>query len=64
MFAPNTQEILARFTPTLEACPEQAPTLTYCRWNFAPRYAVAAGALAFVALIAITRVSEFLYWQF
>ncbi len=64
MFAPNTQEILARFTPTLEACPEQAPTHKRFNWNFAPAYAVAAGAMAFVALIAITRVSEFLYWQF
>jgi len=64
MFAPNTQEILARFTPTLEACPEQAPTHRRFAWNLAPRYAVAAGAITFIALIAITRVSEFLYWQF
>ena len=64
MFAPNTQEILARFTPTLEACPEQAPAHKRFVWSLAPRYAVAGGALAFVALIAITRVSEFLYWQF
>ena len=62
---PNTQQILAPFEPVLE---EVDGGMTYRRprlvWSFAPRHAVALGAAAFIALISITRVSEFLYWQF
>jgi D-alanyl-lipoteichoic acid acyltransferase DltB (MBOAT superfamily) len=71
-FAPTTQELLAGYHPVLEAVdglgaavPSPAgPRLL--RWHWAPSAgsAMTVGALAFFGIIAITRVSEFLYWQF
>jgi hypothetical protein len=68
--APSTQELLARYEPVLEArgIPtvgrEPSGALFDWRWSLSRPFAIAAGALAFVGIISITRVSEFLYWQF
>jgi len=62
---PNTQEFLARYQPSLVASGlDHTKHILYGRWSFSPAWAVAGGALAFVGVISITRVSEFLYWQF
>ncbi len=65
-FLPNTQELLARHCPVLEMSGELAPEKGRhnLRWMPTPAWAVTVGALGFLALISITRVSEFLYWQF
>jgi hypothetical protein len=61
--APNTQEIMARFEPVLDSPRtnlERAPIL----WRPSLGWGIAIGTVAFVAMISIVRVSEFLYWQF
>ena len=63
LIMPNTQELLARFNPAL-AGPETVQPAGYGRWSLSPGWAVAFGAIAFLGIISITRVSEFLYWQF
>ena len=62
-FGPNTQEIMSRFEPVLEMSSHGAggPRLA---WRPSLRWAIAGGAVAFLGIISITRVSEFLYWQF
>lgn len=58
---PNTQELMARFDPAL--LPKDM-VRTMGLWSLSKRWAVAAGAFAFIGVLSITRVSEFLYWQF
>jgi hypothetical protein len=59
---PNTQELLAAYHPTLES--RGTSQGQRFAWRPTPAWGVAFGALAFVAVISVTRVSEFLYWQF
>ena len=61
---PNTQELLARFDPALEISADDIKTRFYARWSLSAGWAVALGTIAFIGTISITRVSEFLYWQF
>jgi len=61
---PNTWELLARFHPNLPSGLDGSRSALYGRWSLTPRWAVLAGALAFIGVIAITHQSEFLYWQF
>jgi D-alanyl-lipoteichoic acid acyltransferase DltB (MBOAT superfamily) len=63
-FAPNTQEIMARYAPALDA-----ETIQPARWAWRPGFAsafavtlVAAPALYFI--LFTDRVSDFLYFQF
>jgi alginate O-acetyltransferase complex protein AlgI len=70
--APTTQELLAAYDPVLEpiggsgsAVPRLVGSrLLRLRWAPNGGWALAVGALGFFGTIAITRVSEFLYWQF
>ena len=69
---PNSQQILGRFDPVLEASARPAGggvrgpagRRSWWEWRPSPLWAFAIGCIAFVAMISITRVSEFLYWQF
>jgi hypothetical protein len=61
-FAPNTQQIMARAEPTLQAVAGTAPSLL--RWAPAPRWGLAIGAVAAIGLLSVTHGREFLYWQF
>jgi alginate O-acetyltransferase complex protein AlgI len=69
---PNSQQILARVNPVLESLggpaggDVQATAIRrfWWEWQLSPLWAVAIGCAAFIAMISITRVSEFLYWQF
>jgi alginate O-acetyltransferase complex protein AlgI len=69
---PNSQQIMAGFDPVLREPdrPSAAvrsiaePRHAVWRWRPAPVWAVAVGCIAFLGVISITRVSEFLYWQF
>lgn len=63
--APNTQEIMARYEPVLAGSRTGIEgKAAAVAWRPSIGWAVAIGAVAFVATISITRVSEFLYWQF
>jgi alginate O-acetyltransferase complex protein AlgI len=60
--APNTQQIMHRFEPALDHDGTAAPARL--AWMPAPRPAMAAGMLAVLCLLALSRPSEFLYFQF
>lgn len=68
--APNTQQVMAAFNPVLdpdhEGRRDAAPPIPprYPLWTPSRRWAVATGLIAFAGIASITRVSEFLYWQF
>jgi D-alanyl-lipoteichoic acid acyltransferase DltB (MBOAT superfamily) len=60
--APNTQQIMHRFAPGLDHDGTAAPRRL--AWAPAPRTALATGMLAVACLLALSRPSEFLYFQF
>jgi D-alanyl-lipoteichoic acid acyltransferase DltB (MBOAT superfamily) len=70
LLLPSTQELTARFDPVLESAEIAKSTRPLARWTGGLRWsmssgwAIAGGAIAFFGIISITRVSEFLYWQF
>ncbi len=64
LMSPNTQQILSRFNPVLEVASAEIRESRFLVWKPSPRWAVAIGIIAFLGIISITRVSEFLYWQF
>jgi alginate O-acetyltransferase complex protein AlgI len=59
--APNSQQILAAFAPTLEP-PRDGPAPVL--WRPTPAWGLAAGAVAALGVLSLTREGEFLYWQF
>lgn len=63
--APNTQEIMARFEPALaeEREPHQK-SVTRLAWQPQRRHALAIGLLLAVGMLALSRPTEFLYFQF
>jgi len=58
---PNTQQFMARFEPALEtvSMPSHPPV-----WQPGVAWAVAMGIMAGLAMLHLTQVSEFLYFQF
>jgi hypothetical protein len=56
---PNTQEVLSGEVPLT---PPPPPSKVV--WTPSLRWAVAVGTLACASLLSLTRVSEFLYFQF
>jgi D-alanyl-lipoteichoic acid acyltransferase DltB (MBOAT superfamily) len=64
--APNTQELTAYVpfqTEHLRAYPRRVPQ-TRLRWRPSPRWAAFAGCAAAASLLSLSKVSEFLYFQF
>lgn len=69
---PNTQELMIKFDPVLESTDtlharssrENGWLTSRLVWSPTARWAVVTGALIFLGVTAITRRSEFLYWQF
>ena len=69
---PNSHQLLARFQPTLEylAVDNEAASQTGPRWFarflWRPRraWALVVAALALASILGLSRVSEFIYWQF
>jgi len=61
-FAPNTQEIMRRFRPTLKQFEKTSPTAMDWRPNLG--WGIAIGMLAAVAVLNLDHVTEFLYFQF
>jgi alginate O-acetyltransferase complex protein AlgI len=61
MLAPNTQEIFGRFEPALNLRPCAS---TRFFWQPTARWAAVAAVITACGLLSLTRVSEFLYYQF
>jgi alginate O-acetyltransferase complex protein AlgI len=61
MLAPNTQEILGKFEPALNVRPGAS---TRFMWQPTARWAAVAAVITACGLLSLTRVSEFLYYQF
>jgi alginate O-acetyltransferase complex protein AlgI len=65
-FAPNTQQIMADHKPA--AIPDRqglsSDCLKFFRWQPSLMWSLAIGAVALAGVIGLTRVSEFLYFQF
>jgi len=63
---PNAQQVLHRHRPALETYPGELspPRWRALEWRPAPAWALVTAALFVAALINLTRVSEFLYYQF
>jgi len=75
-FLPNTHQMLARFEPTLEYAEGKMPPTSGWRFPFrrkdggallwTPRLAWALGvtALLVASVLGLSRITEFIYWQF
>ena len=72
LFMPNTQQLMKRFRPALSrhrtapgAAIDVAPrALARVFWKPSLRWALFSGAVAALGVLALTSVSEFLYFQF
>lgn len=62
MLAPNTQEILGRFQPALNF--REGQRLVHPSWRPTPGWAAIVATVTACGLLSLTRVSEFLYYQF
>jgi len=60
--APNTQQIMQRFSPVLDY--QDTAALTRFAWTDSSRWALAMAVVLSLALLSLTRPSEFLYFQF
>jgi D-alanyl-lipoteichoic acid acyltransferase DltB (MBOAT superfamily) len=60
--APNTQEIMRWFRPALGVEPDRTPP--WWRWRPARGWLVLAVLIAGLAVLSLTSVSEFIYFQF
>jgi alginate O-acetyltransferase complex protein AlgI len=60
-FMPNTQQFMARFNPALETV---AVLPNRPLWSPSRGWAISISVLTVVAMLQLTRVSEFLYFQF
>lgn len=63
-FAPNTQQIMARFEPALGVPRDSAPAPRWLLWRPTPLLGMLTAALAFTVIIHLHQRSEFLYFQF
>lgn len=62
-FAPNTQQIMARFNPAL-LIPRDMVAARRLAWRPTVTVALLTAALAFASIVNLHRQSEFLYFQF
>ena len=63
---PNSQQIMLRYQPALETYKGEIQRLRYdwLEWRPTPFWAIAGGFCFYLAFIHLTRISEFLYFQF
>ena len=62
---PNTQQILARFRPSLELTRwDLQPTSIHLSWRPSPAWALALGMILFLTIVKMQDPSTFLYFQF
>ena len=66
-FAPNTQQIMARYTPSLPIGPAllRAPLPGFvARWRLSVPWAYASAAVACIGILWLGHITEFLYFRF
>jgi len=66
-YLPNTYEIMQRYRPAMEVyAHSKIPTIAGLRlqWRLTPGWAAVGGACACIAILGMSSVSEFLYFQF
>ena len=63
LFAPNTQQLLGRFQPALDFR-EEAPRSARLLWRPSGAWAAFIAVITAAGLLSLSRVSEFLYYQF
>ena len=68
---PNTQQIMARYEPALDSARKRTDTdegleqcPTWLQWRPNLRWAVTVGVVGIVAILFMSQVSEFIYYQF
>jgi hypothetical protein len=61
-FLPNAQQLLAKYPISLAKV--QPSRLPWLQWKLTPRWAVASGILAGLAIVDLSQHTEFLYFQF
>ena len=61
LWAPNTQQIMARFRPSLD---EAAEALSQLLWQPSRGWAIVMAIIGALGFLSLNRVSEFLYFQF
>jgi D-alanyl-lipoteichoic acid acyltransferase DltB (MBOAT superfamily) len=61
-FAPNMAE-LTGYDPRLD-CPSSPAPLAQAMWQPSPRWALVFGSLLAISLLSLSKISEFLYFQF
>jgi len=62
--APNTQQLMRRFYVAAGSSAPPEQLTSYVTWTPSTRWAVFVGAILALSLLSLTRVSEFLYFQF
>ena len=65
-FAPNTHQIMANFDPAIDTYRggDTFAASSWFKWRPSLPWALSCAALTLSAVIGLTRVSEFLYFQF
>lgn len=65
-FAPNTQQIMADWQPAYEKISEEsrAARPAWLGWQPSTRWAVTMSFVTVIAILELSRASEFLYFQF
>jgi hypothetical protein len=63
---PNTQQLMRRYRPAFETYRGEIPRLRYRRMEWRPSWgwAIFTAWVAVLAVLGLTRISEFLYFQF
>jgi hypothetical protein len=61
---PNTQQIMGRYFPALTVYQGDKQAVSWLLWKPTILWSIAAALLAIVGMANITKVSEFLYYQF
>jgi D-alanyl-lipoteichoic acid acyltransferase DltB (MBOAT superfamily) len=64
MLLPNTLQLFARFRPALDTLVESLPPHRFWHWRPAPAWALGSAIVAVVAVLSISELSEFIYFQF
>jgi len=72
LIMPNTQQLLIRFSPVLTSYSSENKNsisladnfIAWLRWKPTPIWSVIIGLIAALSILALTNVSEFLYFQF
>ncbi|MFT5291123.1 MAG: alginate O-acetyltransferase complex protein AlgI [Planctomycetota bacterium] len=61
---PNTQEIMSDYQPALDFVPGRTTVTRELRFSIGTRWALLVGILLIISIAAMSRTSEFIYYQF